>query len=139
MNVKRKTSIKSIIPVSSMSDIAFLLLIFLMLSSILNMKKGPTITPPKAKEISTPEDARKYSIIIDKKGSVFLEDRYVTASEVTSFFSAQLLTYPNLFVLINADEEVTYDKVDVVVKALQEAKAFRLLFVCEKKNHRKMP
>ena len=132
MKLKRKTSVKSVIPVSSMSDIAFLLLIFLMLSSILNMKKGPKINTPKAQEISTAQDVRKFDLTIDKNGNVFFEGSYVTAEDLTNTFNERIVMYPNLFVQINADEQTEYNAVDKVIKALQNAGCYRLLFICDK-------
>jgi len=132
MKVKRKTSIQNVIPVSSMSDIAFLLLIFLMLSSILNMKQGPKIQTPQAKEISTPKEAQKYELIVDKNGSYFFEGNYVTLDSLTTVFSERILIYPDLFVEINGDISTEYQYIDSAVKALQDAKCYRVLFICEK-------
>lgn len=132
MKIKRKTGIKSIIPVSSMSDIAFLLLIFLMLSSIMNMKKGPTINPPFAKEVSTPEERQKFEIIVDQNGNYFHEGSYRLAEEITTIFSSRVLANPQLMVEISADENTTYDKIDTLKDALQAAEAYSLLFVSKK-------
>lgn len=134
MNIKRKTKIKNIIPVSSMSDIAFLLLIFLMLSSILNMKKGPTVNLPEAGTIQRPAEQQKYEISIDKNGNYYFEDSYLTENEITSIFSGNILLYPDLYVQISADELCKYDMVDKLIKALQAAECYRLLFVCNKIN-----
>lgn len=132
MKIKRKTSIKNIIPVSSMSDIAFLLLIFLMLSSIVNMKKGPQISLPKAKELSKPKKALKYDLSIDKNGNIFFEGTYINTEKLSLIFSERILSSPNLFVQINADEDTHYEKVDAVIKALQAAKSYKIIFVCKK-------
>ncbi len=132
MKIKRKTKIKNRIPVSSMSDIAFLLLIFLMLSSILNMKKGPNVVLPKAQEISLPEEARKYEITVDKNGNYFFDGNYLPLAEITAFFSAEINIYPNLYVQISADQNSEYEVVDSLVKALQDAKSYRFVFVTDK-------
>lgn len=117
-----------------MSDIAFLLLIFLMLSSIINLKKGPNITIPKAKKISRPKSVQKYEISIDKNGNFFLEGKYVTTKEITDIFYKRAMLYPDMYVQLSADEETEYQAVNSVVKALQEARSYRILFVCKKKK-----
>jgi biopolymer transport protein ExbD len=134
MKIKRKTSIQNLIPVSSMSDIAFLLLIFLMLSSILNMKQGPDIQLPRAQEISAPREVKKFDILIDRQGNIFFEGQYRLADEITRIFSARVGEFPDLYVQISSDRDTEYEKVDQVVKALQEAECYRLLFITDKEE-----
>lgn len=133
MKIKRKTRIQNIIPVASMSDIAFLLLIFFMLSSMANLKKGPTIENPKAKQISAlPDTIKKFEIMVDKQGLIFFEGMYRTPEEITNFFTTRIIQYPNLYIELNADEATEYEKIDSVIKALQQAECYRILFVCKK-------
>jgi biopolymer transport protein ExbD len=133
MRFKRKTGVNDSIPVASMSDIAFLLIIFFMLSSFANLKKGPDIENPAAKNItSPPEKSRQFEITVDKNGLVFFENSYLTTEELTQIFLLRSQRFPDMYVKINADENTEYEFIDQVVKALQEANTYQLLFVCKK-------
>jgi len=139
MRVQRKTRIESVIPVSSMSDIAFLLLIFLMLSSIMNLKKNIEVKTPEAKQVSTTEGVQKYEIIIDKNGNAFFDGNYILLQEITAVFSQNIDREPDLYVQINADEAATYEMVNQVIKALQDARCYRLLFICKRLKEEPKP
>lgn len=139
MRVQRKTRIESVIPVSSMSDIAFLLLIFLMLSSIMNLKKNIEVKTPEAKQVSTTEGVQKYEIIIDKNGNAFFDGNYILLQEITAVFSQNIDREPDLYVQINADEAATYEMVNQVIKALQDARCYRLLFICKRLKEEQKP
>lgn len=132
MKIKRKTKIQNMIPVASMSDIAFLLLIFLMLSSIMDMKKNIEVNTPKAKQVSTSEEVQKYEIIIDKNGTYYFEGKAVSLEHISSFFSLKILVEPNLYVQLNADEDCIYERIGLVVKTLQDVKCYRLLFISKR-------
>ena len=47
-------------------------------------------------------------------------------------FSQNIDREPDLYVQINADEAATYEMVNQVIKALQDARCYRLLFICKR-------
>ncbi len=59
-----------VIPLSSTSDIGFLLLIFIMLISLINYRKEVKIEYPEAKKLQIVQEKKNFEIWIDSIGNV---------------------------------------------------------------------
>ena len=73
MKLERKIKPAPIVPMASMSDIAFLLIIFFMVSTTFIREAGIRVTPPRTREA---EELRKKSagtITIDEEGKAYLD------------------------------------------------------------------
>ena len=66
MNIKKKESIKGMIPTASMADIAFLLIIFFMVSSVFPLDKTQMDLPETAESMHYREDSALISITTDQ-------------------------------------------------------------------------
>ncbi len=71
MKIAQAKKPKAEVPVAGMSDVAFLLLIFFMVSTTFIQQSGIELTPPKAKEVDNIE-GKNIIVAIDKDGKVFL-------------------------------------------------------------------
>jgi biopolymer transport protein ExbD len=72
---KRRTAT---VPVASMGDIAFLLIIFFLLASEFNKDKPQPMTLPQSSKVEKVEDKVAIRVDIDKDGNIFLDGVAVT-------------------------------------------------------------
>ena len=128
---QRKNRVANAIPTVSMGDIAFLLLIFFMATTIFRLDQGLQIVLPRAQSIETPQRERVASIWIDRAGRISINDRIVPLSDVEDLVKATLLERPDVVVALNADAQAPYGLVSDVIEALKNANAARLSFTSD--------
>lgn len=135
MRLKQKVTTRVNIPTASMSDIAFLLLLFFLVSTKFRKEIGFKVLLPEARAteriIKTENLARIY---INSKGQISVDDFLVNPEGVTARFKLKVLENPGIIAYIKADKRVKYDYVDKVLEALRDAKALRVIFATEFKK-----
>lgn len=120
---------KVAIPTASMSDIAFLLLIFFMVSTTFRKEVGLKVLLPEARATEKLTRTRDIShIYISKDGKISVDDKLVTPDVVKLAYARKVEEKPELIISIKADKNVKYDYVDKVIESLREAKALRVVF-----------
>ncbi len=120
------------IPTASTADIAFLLIIFFMLTTVLRTEYGLKITPPSAE--STERILKRKNIVhiwVDKNRRISVDDNLLEVPGVTTVIGQKVLDNPELISEVLADKEVDYGRVNDVLEALKEAGAFKILFATE--------
>ena len=123
------------IPTASMSDIAFLLLIFFMVSTVFRKEIGLKVTLPEARATERIVKTRNIAhVYIDKNGRISVDDVIVQPKDVTLRFKLKLAENPAIISHVKADKRVKYDYVDKVLEALREAKALRVVFATDYKR-----
>ncbi len=121
------------IPMASTSDIAFLLILFFMVTTVfrattLNLK----LVLPKAKSTERILIRRNIThIFIDNNGRVFIDDSLVPKERVSSRIAPKIAENQELVTILNIHEDIDYGTVDVVLDQLKEAKAFKITFATE--------
>ncbi len=129
MKVERKREMKVNIPTASMSDIAFLLLIFFMVTTVFRKEIGLKVILPTAKTTERIIKQRDLAhIYIDKDGRISVDDKIVTPDQVKVAFKIKLSENPSTIAHIKADKRVEYKYVNDVMDALRDAQAFRVVF-----------
>jgi len=135
MRLKQKVTTRVNIPTASMSDIAFLLLLFFLVTTKFRKEIGFKVLLPEARAteriIKTENLARIY---INSKGQISVDDFLVNPEGVASRFKLKVLENPGVIAYIKADKRVKYDYVDQVLEALRDAKALRVIFATEFKK-----
>jgi len=129
--LKRKSKANSEIPSSSLADMAFLLLIFFMVSTTFPKEKPRRLPFPEAEATKKVDEPRKniLHVWLEKDGSVYINDVLVPMNEVSNVVAPQYeATDRKLVVSLRADRDVPYHYVDAVTKELQEAYALRVTF-----------
>lgn len=116
LNRKRK---KPLIAMSSMSDIGFLLLIFIMLISLINQKHEEPIEYPEAQMLEKTETSDNMEIWIEKSGIISVQGSPVTINELEILIADALAKEAGTRVHIIADKQTPYRYIDSVVKILQ--------------------
>src|SRR5690606_15528757 len=128
---KRKSKPSSDIPDSSLADMAFLLLIFFMVSTTFPKEKPRKLDFPDAEATQKLDAPRKdiMHIYLERDGTVYINDQPIPMDRVSDVVAPQYVaTDHKLVVVLRADREVTYSYVDAIQKELQQAGAVRMTF-----------
>jgi len=118
MNIRRKRKI-FLIPLFSMSDIAFLLLIFIMLISLINYRVEVNIEYPEANMALRTTAEKNLEVWVDIEGSIYLDgihsDRLALERKIADLY----VSAPDTRVHVIADRNVQYEKINSVLEVLQ--------------------
>jgi biopolymer transport protein ExbD len=129
MRFARKSSVGAIIPTAAMADIAFLLMIFFMVSTVFVRYRGVPVELPQAEKIEKLENRRNVlQIWVDKDGIINLEDRNVPLGEVGRLVHARLTANPRLIVSLRGDQDAEFGVVSDVMEELRKVEALRVNF-----------
>ncbi len=133
MKLPRKRQYKASIPTASMSDIAFLLIIFFMVVTVFRKAKGLPVQLPTAKTTERILKQRDLSYIwISKDGKISVDDNLVSPRKVSLIFRTKIQENPALITSIKADKSADYKYVYRIMEALREANALRIVFATRK-------
>ncbi len=132
---QRKTG-RVLIPTASMSDIATLLIIFFVLTTVFRKEVGLPVALPQADNTERILKSRDIAnVYVDKEGRISVDDRLVDPAQAALIFKTKYAENPGLIVQIKADQEAPYGRVDDIIEnlrdALREAPAIRLVFATE--------
>jgi len=126
MRLKRKED-KANIPTASMADIAFLLIIFFMVTSIDQPDKTSVLLPSSMEREEIPRGASYISI--DREGMLRFTagkdpSALVSGTEEIYYKALQLVSFnPQIEFIIKAEGDMQYRYVDEIIDALRRAKA----------------
>jgi biopolymer transport protein ExbD len=122
------------IPSSSLADIAFLLLIFFMVTTVFPNDKPRQINWVKAQAAEKISEKQKdiLNIWMEKDGTVYINDQEWPMDEVHQVV-APLYAQTNraLVISIRGDRDVPYHYMDALQKQLVEAGVVRVVFAAE--------
>ena len=128
---ERRHRVSARIPSVSMGDIAFLLLIFFMATTIFKTEEGIEVRLPQSE---TGEKQKKDSVLhvwIDRNGRVWLNDRFVSSDRLHESIARSAQAQPGLVVAFNADERAPYRAIASVLEQLKEANVVHVSFTSE--------
>jgi len=131
MKFKRDSKIENNVPTSSMADIAFLLLIFFMVTTIFKLEDGLKVTLPRAETAAKQKRERVLRIWIDAVGNISIQDKLVKLNQIEDIMVASLSENPLLIVAFNADHRTPAGIVHDVMEELKEANAIRVSFTSD--------
>jgi biopolymer transport protein ExbD len=118
------------IPTASTADIAFLLIIFFMLTTHFRKDQGIKGLPlPSA--MMTERIMKRRNVVniwVDRQGRTTIEDNWVTLPGVTTTLIDKMANNPESVVLLFADREAPYGHVTDVLEACKEAHALKVTF-----------
>ena len=131
---ERKSKASQEIPSSSLADIAFLLLIFFMVTTVFRTDRERDIVWPEA-EATEKIDAKKKDILniwVEQDGSIYMNDQPYSmeqVNEVVGPLYAQ--SDQQLVISIRGDREVPYRIMDQLQAELVSAGVVRVVFATE--------
>jgi len=131
--VENKKKPSSEIPTSSMADIAFLLLIFFLLTTTMDMDKGiPMVLPERGGEVKiNPKNISK--ILINADGMVLFDNKITDDVELQDLLETRIKELgmdadlnPKLIVSIKTDRQTDYDRYITVLDIVKESGATKI-------------
>lgn len=135
MKLQASKTREAVIPTATMADIAFLLIIFFMLTMTYEVDKTRVTLPktvvreevPKKSAYISITEAGHVRVSTGEEMSVNVPD----SEAVLSFASRLVAEHPEREVVIKADSTVPYSEVDKVIDALKRAKV-RTIYLLSK-------
>jgi len=131
---ERKSKTSSEIPSSSLADIAFLLLIFFMVTTVFQSDRDRPITWPEALAAQKIDEKQKniLNIWMERDGSVFMNDQPYEMTGVSNVVAPLYAASDRALVIsVRGDREVPYIYVDQLQKELVEAGVVRVVFAAQ--------
>ncbi len=131
---KRSAKVNSEIPLASTADIAFLLVIFFMVSTTFRKGRSIPIDWPRAVAAKkTPAKQKNILLVWMKRdGSVYINDQPTPMADVTSVVEPLYVQSDrHLLVSIRADQNVPYRFVNDLEQQLVAAGVLRVVFATE--------
>ncbi len=111
-------------------DVMLVLVVIFILTAPLLSSSIP-LNLPKADTAQSPGTAPFVTLVVDKAGQVFLDDKPVTAIQLATQLAAAAAQNPDTEVQLRADTSVPYGRVVEVMGVAQKAGLNKIGFVAE--------
>ena len=111
-----------------MADIAFLLIIFFMVTTIFKLEEGLPITLPRSLAGEKIPRERIAHIWIDRTGTISIDDLVVRLEDIEPLITAKIRENPALIISFNTDDKTPYQVVNQSMERLKRANALRVSF-----------
>jgi biopolymer transport protein ExbD len=128
--IKKKKTPEATIPTSSMADIAFLLLIFFLVATVIDVDSGIGMTLPEIVEIEeiveVPKD-RMAAILINENGDVLMDGQPISLFQITATLKPRIqskIDLPKnkkLIVSLKTDRRTVYNSYISALDQVKEA------------------
>lgn len=132
--VKRTLGVRNEVPTASMADIAFLLLIFFMATTIFKMEEGLPVQLPRAEAGQRVPRQRITHIWVQSARVMTIDDNLITPADIVPILRGKLANDPGLITGLNIDQRVPWSTAAEVIEMLKEAQALNASFSTEREN-----
>lgn len=122
------------ITTSSMSDIGFLLLIFIMLISLMNQRYEEHIEYSEAVKLERTQVEHNFEIWIQKDGTVSVDGKIVNLQTLERLIIERIAENPDARIHVIADKNTPYKHVNSVISILQFLQHRVVSFVVKETN-----
>ncbi len=122
MKLSRRKRPQLFIPIASMGDIAFLLIIFFMLTSIFLKEAHLEVAPARSPDIAELEESM-VSVVLDKNGELWLQGIACHPSSLESAIGALIDNRDDKTVMLKIDRDRPYQEFGDIMLAISEAGA----------------
>ncbi len=126
---KERSSSRTSIPTASMGDIAFLIIIFFMATSLFSREKGLKIVLPEKGEEVKIKSENIMTVRVSPDGRVLIKDKVVTIPEVRDLVVVELEKNPDVAIALKVSRKAPYRTMVDVFDQLKLAKAERISLV----------
>jgi len=137
LKFESKQKVKPGIPLSSLPDIVFLLLIFFMVSSVFKEFSGLPVTLPEARKIEKLAGKRDVAYMwVNKNGEISIDDRFVELSDISGIMYKKRIDpmHPLKLVSMKIDRGTEMGVVTDIHEELREADALNVNYSAKLAN-----
>ena len=124
--IAKKRDRDAVIPSSSLADIAFLLLIFFLVTTTIDTDKGIDMVLPPEGEMKEINRKNIISLVINADGLVLLDKNPVEINEIRNVIEERQSRNPNLIISVKTVRDTKYDVYIRVLDQLKKAKTQRI-------------
>lgn len=128
-NNRRRYQVK--VPLTSLVDIVFLLLIYFLLTTNFMVDEGIKIRLPQAKA-SSPQIQSEINVYVNQEGRAFLEKQEITPGDLFERLREMIGEQKDRLVVVRADRDVILNKAVKIMDVVKAAGAGRLCLATEK-------
>ncbi|MBN1551482.1 biopolymer transporter ExbD [bacterium] len=126
MLVRKRKNREAEIPTSSLADIAFLLLIFFLVTTTIDVDKGIGLVLPAKGETKAVRSQNITNLLINAQGEVLIDDNPIDVNLVKNVIQKKITERPNLVVSVKTDQDTQYWVYIRVLDQLKQANASRI-------------
>ncbi len=120
MNLAKRKQMNPLIPLASMGDIAFLLIIFFMITSNFIKEKNIQLKHAVSADVEKLKESQ-ISVCIDKDGKLWLQGRACETGVLENEVRSLAENRPDKIVMLKVDKDITHEKYAEVLLALSKA------------------
>jgi len=119
MRLKRGKEKKFTIPLNSMSDVAFLLLIFIMVIALINFRKEIHIEYATAETVLNTGAEQNLEVWVDREGKIYIAGDPADIPALERTVADLYVSAPDTRIHILSDKNTPYEKIHAVLEVLQ--------------------
>ena len=117
---------RALINITSLIDVLFLLLIFLMVSSTFLEQPGIQLDLPQSESAVLVEE-KEFTLFIGKEGKFFLNDQEIKLQDLEADIVEKLPEMKDGALILKADKEVSYGLVVQIMDSVKKSGVKRLI------------
>jgi biopolymer transport protein ExbD len=128
---KKKPRYQIQVPLTSLIDIVFLLLVYFLLTTNFMVDEGIKVKLPQA-QAAAPQTQQEITVYVDKEGRSFLINQEISLDLLFKRLKEMIGEQEDRLVVVKADRSVILNKVVKVMDVAKSAGAGRLCLATEK-------
>ncbi|MDZ7268465.1 MAG: biopolymer transporter ExbD [candidate division KSB1 bacterium] len=114
------------IPTASLADVAFLILIFFLATTHIDVEKGIRLTLPAKGAATVVARPDLIMLLINAQGEVLLDEQEVALAAIKEVLQPRLAANPNLIVSVKAHPQAEYRVYLAVIDQIKQAGGRRI-------------
>ena len=126
--IKQGKKLDSAISDASVSDIAFLLLIFFIVTTVFVKERGLRVTLPRGERIEKISRKNAVTVYVDSHGTISIDDFEVSIPMVYNVMLRKLSEDYNMITAFRADQRTPFGVMADVMNQMRRAEALRVSF-----------
>jgi len=131
--IKKEKRTEGSIPSCSLADMAFLLLIFFIVSTTFVKERGLKVTLPRAESIDKIARVNAVTIYVDYAGNVSIDDFTVDIPGIQTVISRKIWENFNMVTAFRTDTDTQYGVMADVMNQLRRVNALKVSFEAKHK------
>ncbi len=133
MKLKRE-KLQATIPTCSMADIAFLLLIFFMVTTVFRAETGLKVIIPQAEAARKIPTKNLTNVWIAVNGIVSIDDALISKGKISAIMARKRMINPDIIVSVRCDKATDYKLVEDVFNQFVDASVLKISLATTKKR-----